>query len=75
MSAPVPLCYTHVFADGSWGGIAFGIFEEPLADYGQVVEYAIRHMIERPLASIPAIAVRMSDGSLVIVRPKPKAAL
>lgn len=67
-AAPLALCWAYVFRDGSWSD-ARPAWDDFGNDQG-MIWVAVRGLIERPLVSLPAIACRMTDGSLVIVRAK-----
>lgn len=64
MSVPVPLCYTYVHQDGAWWGDAWPCWDG-------LFWWSINDLISRGATGAKAaIAVRMSDESLIIVRPK-----
>lgn len=65
-SPAVPLCYTYVHQDGVWWGDAWPCWDGHFW-------WAIADMAANgPKPTRAAIAVRMSDESLVIVRAKAK---
>lgn len=65
--APIPLCFCNIFDDGQWSDAAPAW--DTFGNADGAVRAAVAVMLELRLVTMPAIAVRMSDESLVIVRP------